>query len=189
MDPVVLWAVSKADSPVQSPARPTACPPTPGLHQALAAGKTATSKRVYYDFADMLRTNPSGNVPYTPVLPLLYGMRQSLQVRVEGTGWWREAPSEVEFPGRSLAAVWLHFSLPCPLPPPLLLLLQLLADEGMPNVVARHARLAEGCRRAVEGWGLQTLCRNPRWKSDSLTVVEVPQGVDSQKVVDNAYAK
>lgn len=50
-------------------------------------------------------------------------------------------------------------------------------------------RLAEGCRRAVEGWGLQTLCRDPRWKSDSLTVIEVPAGVDSQKVVDVAYAK
>ena len=50
-------------------------------------------------------------------------------------------------------------------------------------------RLAEGCRKAVEGWGLQTLCRDPRWKSDSLTVIEVPQGIDSQKVVDVAYAK
>lgn len=30
--------------------------------------KTATSRRVYYDFADMLRTNPTGNVPYTPIL-------------------------------------------------------------------------------------------------------------------------
>lgn len=67
--------------------------------------------------------------------------------------------------------------------------LKLLADEGMANVVARHHRLAEGCRAAVQGWGLQTLCRDPRWKSDSLTVIEVPQGVDSQRVVDAAYAK
>ncbi len=29
---------------------------------------------------------------------------------------------------------------------------------------------------------LQTLCKQPRWKSDSLTVVEVPQGIDSNKV-------
>ena len=43
--------------------------------QALAAGKTAQLRRVYYDFADMLRTNPSGNVPYTPSLPLLYGLQ------------------------------------------------------------------------------------------------------------------
>jgi alanine-glyoxylate transaminase/serine-glyoxylate transaminase/serine-pyruvate transaminase len=37
--------------------------------------KTAKCKRVYYDFADYLRTNPSGNVPYTPSLPLLYGTK------------------------------------------------------------------------------------------------------------------
>lgn len=41
----------------------------------------------------------------------------------------------------------------------------------------------------MEGWGLRTLCRDPRWKSDSLTVIEVPEGVDSQRVVDMAYAK
>ena len=53
--------------------------------QALAAMKTATSRRVYYDFADMLRTNPTGNVPYTPILPLLYGMEASLKMlREEG---------------------------------------------------------------------------------------------------------
>lgn len=46
--------------------------------QALDAGKTAQSKRVYFDFADMLRTNPTGNVPYTPTLSLLYGMRKSI---------------------------------------------------------------------------------------------------------------
>ena len=107
-------------------------------------------------------------------------------------------PNEVGYLLRSPAAVGL---LPSPLHTPaptptttsttwlLPLLLQLLADEGMPNVVARHARLAEGCRRAVEGWGLQTLCRDPRWKSDSLTVVEVPEGIDSQRIVDIAYAK
>lgn len=45
------------------------------VHQALEAGKTAQCKRVYYDFADYLRTNPTGNVPYTPSLPLLYGTK------------------------------------------------------------------------------------------------------------------
>ncbi len=50
-------------------------------------------------------------------------------------------------------------------------------------------RLAEGTRRAVAGWGLKTLCRDPRWYSDSLTVIEVPEGIDSMKVVNNGYAK
>ncbi|GIL80982.1 hypothetical protein Vretimale_9319 [Volvox reticuliferus] len=112
--------------------------------KALEAMKSAKLKRVYYDFADMLRTNPSGNVPYTPSLAMLYGMRESIKM---------------------------------------------LREEGMENVFARHHRLGEGARRAVEGWGLKLLCKNPRWRSDSLTVVEVPEGVDSNKIVKTAYAK
>ena len=46
--------------------------------QALEAQKTAGMKRCYYDLTDMLATNPSGNVPYTPSIPLLYGLRESL---------------------------------------------------------------------------------------------------------------
>ena len=57
------------------------------------------------------------------------------------------------------------------------------------NVVARHHRMAEGVRKAVAGWGLETLCKDPRWKSDSLTVIEVPKGIDSNLIVKNAYAK
>lgn len=53
--------------------------------QALAAQKTAKLKRVYYDWADMLATNPSGNVPYTPSIPLLYGLKETLTLlREEG---------------------------------------------------------------------------------------------------------
>jgi hypothetical protein len=36
-------------------------------------------------------------------------------------------------------------------------------------------RLAEGTRKAVEGWGLKLLCMDPRWKSDSLTVIKTPE--------------
>ncbi|GMH33806.1 hypothetical protein BSKO_01640 [Bryopsis sp. KO-2023] len=66
--------------------------------------------------------------------------------------------------------------------------LRLLKQEGMENVVARHKRLATGTRKAVEGWGMELLCKTPRWISDTLTVVETP-GVDSNKVVKNAYSK
>lgn len=38
----------------------------------------------------------------------------------------------------------------------------LLKEEGLDNVVARHHRLAEGTRKAVEGWGLELLCSDPR---------------------------
>lgn len=50
-------------------------------------------------------------------------------------------------------------------------------------------RLAEGTRRAVAGWGLELLCKEKRWKSDSLTVVEVPSSVNADDVVINAYSR
>jgi hypothetical protein len=36
-------------------------------------------------------------------------------------------------------------------------------------------RLATGVRKAVDGWGLKLLCKDPRWNSDTLTVIETPQ--------------
>jgi len=67
--------------------------------------------------------------------------------------------------------------------------LKLLREEGMDNVVKRHNRLAEGARKAVAGWGLELLCSDPRWYSDTLTVVKTPEGMDSNLVVKNALAK
>lgn len=42
--------------------------------------KEAKLKRVYYDLEDMIKTNKDGQTPYTPVLPLLYGMQASMQL-------------------------------------------------------------------------------------------------------------
>ena len=46
--------------------------------KALDAAKQATSRRCYFDYADMVKANASGYFPYTPALPLLYGLRESL---------------------------------------------------------------------------------------------------------------
>ena len=43
-------------------------------------------------------------------------------------------------------------------------------------------RLAEGTRKAVEGWGLKLLCREPRWNSDSLTVIKTPEVCPSRQM-------
>ena len=67
--------------------------------------------------------------------------------------------------------------------------LTMMEEEGMENVWARHSRLANGTRRAVAAWGLDMLCKEPRWYSDALTVIETPQSIDSTKVVKTAYAK
>ncbi|DBA72712.1 hypothetical protein WJX79_001801 [Trebouxia sp. C0005] len=112
--------------------------------KALEARKTAKLQRVYYDLEDMIKTNKDGQVPYTPVLPLLYGMQASMK---------------------------------------------LMRAEGFENVIKRHHRLGEGARKAAKGWGLELLCKDSRWRSDALTVIETPKGTDSNLVVKNAYAK
>ena len=38
-----------------------------------------------------------------------------------------------------------------------------------------QCRLAEGTRKAAAAWGLKLLCKDERWRSDSLTVIEVPE--------------
>jgi len=57
--------------------------------------------------------------------------------------------------------------------------LAMLREEGMANVFARHQRHAEATRRAVRGWGLEILCRNPDEYSGSLTAVMMPEGHDA----------
>ena len=67
--------------------------------------------------------------------------------------------------------------------------LAMLAEEGLANVFARHARLAEACRRAVRAWPLPLLCRNPAECSNTLTAVVMPQGIDSDDFVQHAYRR
>lgn len=55
----------------------------------------------------------------------------------------------------------------------------MLLEEGLANVFARHDRHAEATRRAVRGWGLEILCRNPAEYSSSLTAIVLPDGQDA----------
>jgi len=57
--------------------------------------------------------------------------------------------------------------------------LDMLHDEGMDNVFARHSRLAHATQLAVAGWGLENLCVNPEEYSNSTTAVLMPQGHDA----------
>ncbi|WP_135466568.1 pyridoxal-phosphate-dependent aminotransferase family protein [Crenalkalicoccus roseus] len=52
----------------------------------------------------------------------------------------------------------------------------MLLEEGLENVFARHDRHAEATRRAVRAWGLEIQCEDPRHYSSSLTAVRVPEG-------------
>jgi alanine-glyoxylate transaminase / serine-glyoxylate transaminase / serine-pyruvate transaminase len=52
--------------------------------------------------------------------------------------------------------------------------LDMLHEEGLENVFARHARHGEATRRAVRAWGLETVCADPNSYSSSVTAVFVP---------------
>jgi alanine-glyoxylate transaminase/serine-glyoxylate transaminase/serine-pyruvate transaminase len=59
--------------------------------------------------------------------------------------------------------------------------IQMLEEEGLANVFARHDRHAEATRRAVRAWGLEILCQVPEEYSSSLTAVLMPAGHDADK--------
>ena len=113
--------------------------------KALKALETAESKRCYFDLADMIKTNPDGYFPYTPALPMLYGLREALD---------------------------------------------LIAEEGLENIIARHHYLAEGVRAAaIGGWGLKLCAKEPKWYSDTVSAVMVPEGIDGAHVIDVAFRR
>jgi len=57
--------------------------------------------------------------------------------------------------------------------------LDLLLDEGLPRVFARHRRLAEATRRAVQAWELELCGVRVEEASNSLTAVWMPDGHDA----------
>ena len=57
--------------------------------------------------------------------------------------------------------------------------LNMLLEEGLDNVFARHNRMAEATRRAVRAWGLEVLCLDPEEYSPVLTAVLMPEGQDA----------
>lgn len=54
--------------------------------------------------------------------------------------------------------------------------IDMLEEEGLDNVFARHDRHAAAARAAVQAWGLEVLCADDRHHSSSLTAVMMPEG-------------
>ncbi len=68
--------------------------------------------------------------------------------------------------------------------------IDMLQEEGLDGVFARHRRHAEATRRAVEAWGLEVFCREPRHYSASLTAVLMPEGYSAdgfRRVVADSF--
>ncbi|MBI1415750.1 MAG: aminotransferase class V-fold PLP-dependent enzyme [Limimaricola sp.] len=61
--------------------------------------------------------------------------------------------------------------------------------EGLETIFARHHFLAEGVRRAVKAWGLTLCAKEPKWYSDTVSAIVVPEGHDAKKVIARAYAR
>jgi alanine-glyoxylate transaminase/serine-glyoxylate transaminase/serine-pyruvate transaminase len=60
--------------------------------------------------------------------------------------------------------------------------LEMLLEQGLPSVLARHQRWAEGVRAAVRTWGLAIQCTDPAHHSPVLTGVVMPAGIDADAV-------
>lgn len=65
--------------------------------------------------------------------------------------------------------------------------LNLIEQEGLENIFARHHRMAEAVRRAVAAWGLKLCAKEPKWYSNTVSAILVPDGIDSADVVKTAY--
>lgn len=67
--------------------------------------------------------------------------------------------------------------------------LDLLLEEGLENVFARHHRIAEGVRHAVSAWGLELCAASPDVYSDTVSAICTPDGFDATDIVTHAAEK
>jgi alanine-glyoxylate transaminase/serine-glyoxylate transaminase/serine-pyruvate transaminase len=111
--------------------------------KALKATEDSKYPRCFFDLRDQINNNKDGYTPYTPSIPMLYGLRKALD---------------------------------------------LLLEEGLDNVYARHFRLGEGVRKAVAAWGLKQ-CAHPGFESNTVTAVMVPTDKDARLVISTAFSK
>lgn len=65
--------------------------------------------------------------------------------------------------------------------------LDLLFEEGLEHVFKRHNRMATAVRKAVAAWGLKPVAVEPKWYSDTVTAIRVPESFDGNEVVRHAY--
>ena len=71
--------------------------------------------------------------------------------------------------------------------------LAMLEEEGLDAVFARHARLGEATRRAVEAWsagnGISLFALNPKERSNSITAMAMPEGINSEDFREQVLAE
>lgn len=65
----------------------------------------------------------------------------------------------------------------------------MLLEEGLENVFARHHRIAEGVRSAVQAWGLELCAVTPDVYSDTVSAIRTPDGFNATDIVTHAANK
>ncbi len=66
---------------------------------------------------------------------------------------------------------------------------EMLLDEGLESVFARHHRIAEGIRRGVVAWGLNLCAASPDVYSDTVSAIRTPEGFNATDIVSHAADK
>ena len=66
---------------------------------------------------------------------------------------------------------------------------EMLLAEGLDNVFARHARIAEGVRKAVTAWEMPLYAQSPELYSNSVSAIKTPDGFDANALVALASDK
>ncbi|MGJ5618745.1 L-aspartate--glyoxylate aminotransferase BhcA [Sulfitobacter sp. MF3-043] len=64
--------------------------------------------------------------------------------------------------------------------------LDMLLDEGLENVFARHHRIATGVRQAVSAWGLELCAASNDLHSDTVSAIRTPDGFNATDIVTHA---
>jgi len=67
--------------------------------------------------------------------------------------------------------------------------LNMMEEEGLPNVYARHHYLASGARAAIHAWGLKLCAVRPELYSNTVSAVMTPEGHDAAKTIDIAFRR
>ena len=68
--------------------------------------------------------------------------------------------------------------------------LDIIEEEGLENIFVRHHYLAEGVRAAItEGWKLKLCAKAPKWYSDTVSAIVVPEGINAAQVIDVAFRR
>jgi alanine-glyoxylate transaminase / serine-glyoxylate transaminase / serine-pyruvate transaminase len=65
----------------------------------------------------------------------------------------------------------------------------MILEQGLDAVFARHARWAAGVRAAVNAWGLPIQCADPNVYSPVLTGVVTPSGIDADQIRKTIYER